>query len=137
MIKKLLDRTFWKFILVGIINTIVGTSVMFLCYNAFHLNYWVSSAMNYIIGSIVSYFLNKYFTFQNKQRSWKIVIKFIINISVCYLIAYGVAKPLVARILSGQSVTIQENGTMLVGMCLFVGLNYLGQRFFAFKKEET
>lgn len=78
MIKKLLDRTFWKFILVGIINTIVGTSVMFLCYNAFHLNYWVSSAMNYIIGSIVSYFLNKYFTFQNKQRSWKIVIKFII-----------------------------------------------------------
>ncbi|MGN8850701.1 GtrA family protein [Bariatricus sp. HCP28S3_C2] len=137
MIKKLLDRTFWKFILVGIINTIVGTSVMFLCYNAFHLNYWVSSAMNYIIGSIVSYFLNKYFTFQNKQRSWKIVIKFIINISVCYLIAYGVAKPLVARILSGQSVTIQENGAMLVGMCLFVGLNYLGQRFFAFKKEET
>ena len=137
MIKKLLDRTFWKFILVGIINTIVGTSVMFLCYNAFHLNYWVSSAMNYIIGSIVSYFLNKYFTFQNKQRSWKIVIKFIINISVCYLIAYGVAKPLVARILSGQSVTIQENGAMLVGMCLFGGLNYLGQRFFAFKKEET
>ena len=137
MIKKLWDRTFWKFILVGIINTIVGTSVMFLCYNAFHLNYWVSSAMNYIIGSIVSYFLNKYFTFQNKQRSWKIVIKFIINISVCYLIAYGVAKPLVARILSGQSVTIQENGAMLVGMCLFVGLNYLGQRFFAFKKEET
>ena len=137
MIKKLLDRTFWKFILVGIINTIVGTSVMFLCYNAFHLNYWVSSAMNYIIGSIVSYFLNKYFTFQNKQRSWKIVIKFIINISVCYLIAYGVAKPLVARILSGQSVTIQENGAMLVGMCLFVGFNYLGQRFFAFKKEET
>ena len=137
MIKKLLDRTFWKFILVGIINTIVGTSVMFLCYNAFHLNYWVSSAMNYIIGSIVSYFLNKYFTFQNKQRSWKIVIKFIINISVCYLIAYGVAKPLVARIISGQSVTIQENGAMLVGMCLFVGLNYLGQRFFAFKKEET
>ena len=136
MIKKLLDKTFWKFILVGIINTIVGTGVMFLCYNVLHFNYWVSSAMNYIIGSIVSYFLNKYFTFQNKQRSWKIVVKFIVNISVCYLIAYGVAKPVVAHILSGQSVTIQENGAMLVGMCLFVGLNYLGQRFFAFKKEE-
>ena len=136
MIKKLLDRTFWKFILVGIINTIVGTGVMFLCYNVFHLNYWVSSAMNYIVGSIVSYFLNKYFTFRNKQRSWKIITKFIINISVCYLIAYGAAKPLVAKILSGQSVTIQENGAMLVGMCLFVGLNYLGQRFLVFTKEE-
>lgn len=136
MIKKLLDRTFWKFIIVGIINTIVGTGVMFLCYNAFQLNYWVSTAMNYVIGSIVSYFLNKYFTFRNKHRSWKTIVKFIINISVCYLIAYGAAKPLVAKILSSQSVTIQENGAMLVGMCLFVGLNYLGQRFLVFTKEE-
>lgn len=137
MIKKLLDKTFWKFILVGIINTIVGTSVMFLCYNALHFNYWISSAMNYIIGSIVSYFLNKYFTFQNKQRSWKMVAKFIINITICYLIAYGVAKPLVAHILSGQSIAVQENGAMLVGMCLFVGLNYLGQRFIVFSTDSS
>ena len=134
MIKKFLDITFLKFVLVGVINTLVGTAVMFLCYNAFHCSYWFSSAMNYVIGSIVSYFLNKYFTFQNKERSRKIVIKFIINITVCYLIAYGVAKPLVAHVLSGQTVTIQENGAMLVGMVLFVILNYLGQRFFAFKK---
>lgn len=137
MIKKFLDITFLKFILVGVINTIVGAGTMFLCYNALHCSYWFSSAMNYIVGSIVSYFLNKYFTFQNKERSWKIVVKFIINITVCYLIAYGIAKPLVAHILSGQTVTIQENGAMLVGMVLFVMLNYIGQRFFAFKKSES
>lgn len=137
MIKKFLDITFLKFVLVGVINTLVGTAVMFLCYNAFHCSYWFSSAMNYVIGSIVSYFLNKYFTFQNKERSWKIVVKFIINITVCYLVAYGVAKPLVAHVLSGQTVTIQENGAMLVGMVLFVILNYLGQKFFAFKKATS
>lgn len=142
MIEKLLDKakmifdvTFWKFILVGMINTLVGTSVMFLCYNALHLSYWISSGMNYVIGSIVSYFLNKYFTFKNKERSWKVIVRFVVNISVCYLIAYGVAKPLVAALLSGQSQSVQENGAMLVGMCLFVGLNYLGQRFFAFKQN--
>lgn len=136
MIKRLFENTFLRFVLVGIINTLVGTAVMFLCYNAFHFNYWFSSAMNYIVGSIVSYFLNKYFTFQNKERSWKIVAKFIINITICYLVAYGVAKPLVAHVLSNQTVTVQENGAMLVGMVLFVILNYLGQRFFAFKKTE-
>ena len=136
MIKKFLDITFLKIVLVGVINTIVGTAVMFLCYNAFHCSYWFSSAMNYVIGSIVSYFLNKYFTFQNKERSWKIVAKFIINITICYLAAYGLAKPLVAHVLSGQTVNIQENGGMLVGMVLFVILNYLGQRFFTFKKRE-
>ena len=135
MAKKILDKTFWKFIMVGVINTIVGTSVMFVFYNVLHCSYWISSAMNYIVGSIVSYFLNKYFTFQNKQRSWKIIGKFILNISICYLIAYGVAKPLAAHILRSQSIRIQENGALLVGMCLFVGFNYLGQRFFVFKED--
>lgn len=59
-IQQLLDVTFWKFVLVGIVNTLVGTTVMFVAYNALHLSYWISSASNYIIGSIVSYFLNKY-----------------------------------------------------------------------------
>ena len=49
-------------------------------------------------------------------------------------IAYGIAKPLAAHILSGYAQSIQENGAMLAGMCLFVILNYLGQRFFAFKQ---
>ena len=136
MIKRFLDITFLKFILVGIVNTIIGTTVMFLCYNALHCNYWFSSAMNYIIGSIVSYFLNKYFTFQNKERNWKIVAKYVINIATCYLIAYGIAKPLVAHLLSGQTLAIQENGAMIVGMVLFVILNYIGQRFFTFKKTD-
>lgn len=130
---KLFDKTFWKFILVGIVNTIFGTTVMFVAYNVFHLSYWISSAANYILGSILSYFLNKYFTFQNKSKSIKTVLKFILNISVCYLVAYGIAKPVVAMVLDGASKNIQENGAMLVGMGLFVMLNYCGQRFFAFR----
>lgn len=135
-LKKIVDITFLKFIVVGVINTIFGTAVMFIAYNFMHLSYWVSSAANYILGSILSYFLNKYFTFQNKSKSPKTVLKFILNISVCYLIAYGVAKPVVTSILSSQTKSIQENAAMLTGMCLFVILNYFGQRFFAFKKEQ-
>ncbi|MBR7045970.1 MAG: GtrA family protein [Lachnospiraceae bacterium] len=137
MIRKLFDITFWKFILVGIVNTLVGTAVMFGCYNLLHLSYWVSSAANYVVGSVVSYFLNKNFTFRNKSKDPMVLVRFVVNITVCYLLAYGIAKPLVRRILSGSSVSIQENGAMLVDMCLFVGLNYLGQRFFAFREKES
>ena len=133
-IKNILDITFWKFVLVGIVNTLVGTAVMFAAYNVLHLSYWISSASNYVVGSIVSYFLNKYFTFQNKERSWKQVAKFIINIAVCYVLAYGIAKPVVMYILSGAGQKIQENAAMLAGMCLFTGFNYIGQRMFAFKE---
>ncbi|GKH49756.1 hypothetical protein CE91St46_08670 [Eubacteriales bacterium] len=127
------DRTILKFLIVGVVNTLFGTAVMFSLYNLAGCSYWISSAANYILGSILSFFLNKYFTFQNKERSWRQVVRFTVNIAACYLVAYGVAKPAVRMLLSGQSVSIQENAAMLVGMCLFTGLNYFGQRFFAFR----
>lgn len=134
-VRDKLDITFVKFILVGMVNTIVGTAVMFVAYNVFHLSYWISSAANYIIGSLCSYFLNKYFTFQNKEKSPMIIFKFILNITVCYLIAYGGAKKLILYLLSGFSKQWQDNIAMVCGMGLFVILNYFGQRFFAFKKK--
>ena len=107
-----------KFVMVGVINTIVGTTIMFVFYNVFHLSYWVSSASNYFFGSICSYFLNKHFTFQYHERGWASLFRFTINIVCCYLLAYGIAKPLMQWILTDFSKTIQENVSMLLGMCL-------------------
>lgn len=135
-IARFFDITFWKFILVGVVNTLVGTGIMFLFYNVFHFSYWVSSASNYVFGSILSYFLNKAFTFKSKVPAGKTLWRFVVNISLCYLVAYGGAKPLARLIFSGASQTVQENLAMLAGMCFFVALNYIGQRFFVFKDNE-
>ena len=134
-ILKVLDITFWKFILVGIVNTLVGTTVMFTAYNVFRLSYWISSASNYVVGSIVSYFLNKYFTFQDRQKSGKQIAIFVINITVCYGLAYGLAKPVVTWLLQNQSQRIKDNLSMLVGMGAFVVFNYIGQRLVVFRKK--
>lgn len=134
-LKKFFDIKFWKFILVGIANTLFGTAIMFIFYNMLGLNYWFSTASNYIFGSILSYFLNKYFTFQQKEKSLRIIIRFVVNITICYAVAYGLAKPLVIYVLSSYSTKFQDNAAMLTGMCLFVGFNYIGQRFFTFKDE--
>lgn len=130
---KLIDITTIKFLIVGVINTLVGTGVMFVLYNFFSVSYWISSAANYVVGSIVSYFLNKYFTFQNKEKSLKQMIRFIVNIAACYLAAYGAAKPLISWLLSDMNEKVQGNAAMLAGMCLFVVLNYFGQRWFVFQ----
>ena len=134
MVRKWIDGTMLRFLMVGVINTLVGCGTMFLLFNWAHCSYWLSSAANYVVGGIVSFFLNKYFTFRKKEWSWSQVVKFAINVAVCWLLAYGLAKPLVLRILEGQSLWLQENVAMLVGMCLYTVLNYLGQRFFAFRK---
>ena len=140
-LKKIFDPTFFRFIVVGVINTLVGYGVMFGLYNLAGLHawgdtgYWISSAANYVVGSIVSFFLNKHFTFRNREKGAGVVIRFVVNISVCYLLAYGLAKPAVAWALGGMGLSqqLQGNLTMLFGTGLCVLLNYFGQRFFAFK----
>ena len=129
------DRQFLKFCGVGVINTLVGSGVMYALYNLAHCGYWFSSAMNYVVGSVVSYFLNKYFTFQNRERSAAQVLRFILTVAVCALVAYGLAKPAVRWVLAGYGEQVQENVAMLAGMVLYTGLNYFGQRFFAFRQK--
>ena len=113
-LKNLFDEKLLKFILVGVVNTLVGMAIMFGLYNLAHCSYWVSSAANYILTSILSYFLNKYFTFKNKERSWKQVLRFVVNIAVCYGLAYGIAKPLCLQLLGNASVAVRDNVSMLV-----------------------
>lgn len=148
-IKQFFDIKFWKFILVGILNTIVGTGLQFLLYNLTPLKdcgqtgTWIASGVSYFLASIMSYFLNKYFTFKNTETGIKPVLRFALNIAVCYAIAYGAAIPLTAYICTINNFTMFDmsvsvfasNLSMVVGSCLFVALNYIGQRFFAFKEK--
>lgn len=134
--KKFFDPSMLRFLLVGVVNTLVGAGIMFLLYNLAGCSYWLSSAANYIVGGVVSYFLNKYYTFKNTERSWKQVLRFALNVAVCWLLAYGIAKPLALRLLAGFDEKLQTNAAMLAGLYLYTALNYLGQRFFAFRAKE-
>lgn len=135
---NIIDQKLLKFLLVGILNTLVGTAIMFGLYNLAGCSYWVSSAANYIVGSILSYILNKKFTFRQEGRIVQSALRFAANITVCYLLAYGIARPVLRTFLADQSQQFQENTAMLAGMCLFTGLNYLGQRYVVFgEKNET
>lgn len=140
---KLFDPTFFRFVLVGLVNTAVGYGVMFGLYNLTPLNtwgsrgQWIASAANYIVGSIVSFFLNKHFTFRNQERGAGVVLRFVLNITVCWLLAYGLAQPIMARLLAETALSEQIKGnlTLLAGSGLFVILNYGGQRWFAFRSR--
>lgn len=132
-IKDLFDKKLLKFLLVGVINTLIGAGIMFLLYNVFNVSYWISSAANYIIGGIASFVLNKFFTFNNHSKNIKQILYFILTVGFCYVIAYIFAKEFVLFIFSSYSDKIKDNISMLLGMCIYTGLNYLIQRFIVFK----
>lgn len=134
--KKLLALEQTRFIIVGVLNTLIGLVAMLVAYNVFHMGYWVSSAMDYIIASIFSYFANKYYTFKAEKKSKSEVVRFVINIVVCYFLAYGIARPIMDMVLGGiaLSQSLMDQISMLFGNGIFIVLNYFGQKFFVFRK---
>ncbi len=128
------NMTFLKFLLIGIMNTVVGIIAIFTFYNYIHLNYYYSSALGYITASIFSFLMNKYFTFNNKGINFRQVLLFAINIFICYVISYSTSKMICNLILYRLTLNIKENAALLLGMCFFTVLNFLGQKNFVFKQ---
>ncbi len=132
---KLIDTKLLRYMLVGGINTLVGWAILFGLLNLTGCGYWISSAVSYILSSILSFFLNKYFTFRSHGSTWREVLRFALTIAVCYGLAFGIAQPLVERILAGSGERVRDNVAAATGSVLFAGLNYLGQRLFTFREK--
>jgi len=101
------------------------------------VGYWISSTIAYFAASVFSFFMNKNFTFGYKSGLGLPAIKFIINIAVCYLLAFSLAKPLIISLVGGMNLSqnAMDNIAMLAGMTMFTGFNYIGQRYFVFRKS--
>ena len=132
--KKWIDASVWRFLLVGVGNTLLSLMLMFLLEG---LGYWPSTAIAYVAGAVMSFFLNRSFTFHSDERFWPSAVKFAVNVAVCYLIAYSLAQPIAAWVLGGTGIPPiwQERLAKLGGMALYTVLNYFGQRFFAFRRR--
>ena len=134
---KLLDASVWKFLLVGVGNTLLSMVLMFLLEG---LGYWPSTAIAYVAGPVLSFFLNRHFTFQNEETLGRSAVKFAVNVAVCYVLGYGIAgfivQPIATVVLAqlGVSGLWPERLVKLAGMGLYTIFNYFGQRFFAFRK---
>jgi hypothetical protein len=60
---------------------------------------------------------------------------FILTIVCSYILAYSIAKPVMHALLAAYNLKIRDNVSLFVGMCVFTLLNYMGQRFIAFRQN--
>lgn len=132
--EKFFDSSIPKFLLVGVGNTLLTMLVEFMTEG---LGYWPSTALGYIVGAVVSFFLNRSFTFRSDADVKTAALKFALSVGVCYLISHAVAQPLCGAVLGtmGFEGIWLERLTKLGGMAIYTVLNYLGQRFFAFREK--
>ena len=134
---KFFDAKILKFIFVGLLNTLLGAAIMFGLYNLAGFGYWSSTAVSYVAASVFSFFMNRSFTFGDKSSPGLPALKFTANLAACYLLAFSLAKPLIASLLGGMNPAqnAADNISMFAGMAMFTGFNYIGQRYFVFRKS--
>ncbi len=132
--KKLIDGSLFRFLLVGAGNTLLSLILLFLLEG---LGYWPSTAIAYLAGAVMSFFLNRSFTFRSDETIGRAGVKFAINVVVCYIVGYGLARMLMPPTAEQELMPAiwWERCSKLLGMGLYTTLNYLGQRFFAFRRR--
>ncbi|WP_102274987.1 GtrA family protein [Cytobacillus massiliigabonensis] len=138
ILESCLKRTnsFTRFLIVGIINTMTGLSTMFFLLNAAELSYWLSTFLGNSVGAIVSYSLNRTFTFHSKATLKKSVPRFITVILFCYFFSYAVSD-MAASMIKDQfplKMVTAENLAVLVGTAIYMIMNYCGQKLYVFNK---
>ena len=133
-----MNKTFIRFIAVGIANTIVGLSLIYLLLHLFGLSYWISTFIGNSLGACISYILNRNFTFKNQGSVKKSIPMFIIVILTCYFIAFNLGAKIIDYILNLQdfiSLNFKNDLAVLISSGLYTVLNYFGQKLLVFKNE--
>jgi len=118
-----------QFLIIGILNTITGYSIIFFSLYVLKLNYLISNSLGYFFGLTLSFFLNKHFNFKSKSNHLielpkfvlAFIISFVINSMVlfCAVEFFDFSKP-ISIIIAGIAYSI----------CFF-----LVSKFYVFKKE--
>ncbi|RDB34098.1 GtrA family protein [Exiguobacterium sp. RIT594] len=119
-----------RFLLVGIVNTLVGLGLTLLLYHGFQTGYWVATAFGNGCGIVISYLLNRRFTFSattSLKTDW---IRFLLVVLISYLIAYRLSLFVIDLFVPSFGGT----GAILIGMVLYTILNFIGQNYWVFKK---
>ncbi|WP_409212534.1 GtrA family protein [Desulfurella amilsii] len=114
MLKQESIRVFLKYLLVGIINTIVGYGIIFSLM-FIGTSPEISNIIGYAIGIIVSYALNKIYTFKSKAHPKKEFPKFVLSLLTSYglnfltlILCIHIFKinPYISQIISGAVYTL-------------------------------
>lgn len=118
-----------RFGCVGGLNTAIDFGIFSVLNSLFGVNYVISQILSYSGGTLNSYFLNKFWTFNDtkiKKKTTKEIVQFIVVNSA----SLGVS-------LIGMSILLSDNSmnpliAKVISMVLAQVVNYLGYRFWVF-----
>lgn len=125
----LLRHSLFRFILVGLSNTLIGMGVIYFAWRVLGLGDLPANMLGYAIGFVWSYSLNRLWTFQDSGAMGRSFGRFALVCAVGYLANLLVL--FTARRLMGEASFLPH----VFGTVAYTALGYLGSRFFAFRQQ--
>jgi putative flippase GtrA len=112
----------FKYLNVGILNTLIGFLVIFFCLNILKINYHLSYFIGYAVGLIISFSLNKRYTFNNNSKWHHLLLPFIIIFLFSYLTSHLILMVLVEKFYFNMNISV------IISMFVYTVLSYLLNR---------
>ncbi len=122
----LIDKTFLRFVAVGVVNTIIGYAVILIFFHLVGLSYSLSYFLSYVIGIIISFFLNRQFVFFSNKNKLKEFTLFLLSFGISYGASYAGLHFIVEHHLIATDIAF------FAGMVIYSTLFYLLNRYFTF-----
>ncbi len=127
--KGWLSFEFVRFLSVGVANTLVGLSVIYLAKFFFGADDLIANAVGYSVGVVVSFALNSRWTFNYRGPHLPAVAKFL----VVTLAAYGMN--LLTVMTAIHSIDLNGYIAQAIGILPYTVTSYLASKYLVFRAE--
>ena len=129
MAAKQISAEAFRYLLVGLLNTGLGLSLIFACLYFWQMSDVAANLVGYSLALLVSYVLHRTWTFRHQGAVASSLPKFVVVTAVAYLLNLGVV--LVAHRVMSINVYVAQ----VFGVGMYVAVGYLGNRYVSFRVE--
>ena len=119
-------QLFSRYILVGLFNTFVGYFIIFTLMYLMQFSAEISNLLGYSFGLLISYFLNRSFTFKSNQLKRNEFLRFII----VFCLAYG--ANFVMLIILIHLFDVDNGVSQLLAGVVYVVISFILNKYFVF-----
>ena len=126
---------FIKFGIVGVINTVLSYLITNGSYYILHLHEQISNLISFLITVLISYLLNSRFVFRQEEGArqpwYRALAKVYASYALTELVLMGILLFIQERLFG-----IPHYIATFVNLCVTVPLNFLLNKFWAYRKQE-
>jgi len=120
-------RQFFRFLTVGVVNTLVGYGVIFAGMYLAKMSPESSNVAGYAVGLVASYVLNRKYTFNSRQDRRSEIVRFLIVFVIAYVSNFAVLLFLI------YTIGMHEGASQVLAGVVYIVASFIMNKYYVFK----